>query len=271
MFYETFSIFRFVLDNANHRVWQHFGVEPCRHINLPANYHSSAHQHSHTDANCDFSPSPTATEQLTHQEQLERDYGVLVPKNEKCVQFTDSISLPDYTQDNTTYASLQVRATDPKNAIWKKVGLGPPQDVKEREVLLLPVVCRDANDNIIKPFWLILGGKDFGKDGSDLNVYYTHKGGKDFQVVPAQEILDNVQEGDRIEISVVIKPGQGNFKKLGSNWEGATNELTRISILMVRYDKQYSDIVNLLAQGGSEIPDDFIIIPERIDLYSRNN
>ena len=215
-------------------------------------------------------PSPTATEQLTPQEQLERDYGHLVPKDEKCVLFPDGTVGYDYTQSNTHYTQLQVRATNPANAMWMKIPLGPPHDQKEREVLVLPVVCRDANGSILKTL-LILGGRDFGKDGADLNVYYNHKGGKDFQVVPAQEILEQVQEGDRIEIYVVIKPGDGNFKKLGSNWEGATNDLTKISILMVKDDKQYSDIVNLLAQGGGDIPNDFVIIPDRIDLYSQNN
>ncbi len=215
-------------------------------------------------------PKPTATEQLTPQQQLERDFGNLVPKDEKCVKSPDVIFSTDYTQSNTHYAILHVRATNPANAMWMTIPLGPPQDKKEREVLILPVVCRDANGGMIK-FGLILGGKDLGKNGADLNAYYNYKIGgelseKGFQVVSAQKILENIEEGDLMAIDVPIKPGDGDMKKSRDNWEGATNELAIIAILTVRYDEEYSLVVNQIAQGGGDIPDDFIIIPSRLEL-----
>ena len=214
--------------------------------------------------------SPTATEQLTPQEQPEQDYGVLVPKNENCVK-SDNISLGnDYIQTGSQYTVLHVRATDPNNAQWLTLDLGRPEDKKPRDVLVLPVVCRDSNKNIIK-FGLIIGGRDFGKNGADLNAYYNYKPGgqlsdKGFQVVPAERILENIAEGDLMAIDVVIKPGQGDFKKLGDSWGGATNELAIIALLMVRYDETYSQAVNQLAQGSHDIPNDFIIIPSRLEL-----
>lgn len=214
-------------------------------------------------------PSPTATEPLTPQEQLERDYGHLVSKDEKCVKGVGSAST-DYIQNNTTYAYLHVHATNPNNAQWMTIELGRPEDKKPREVLVLPVVCRDANGGMIK-FGLILGGKDFGKDGADLNAYYNYKidgtlDGKGFQVVSAQEILENIEDGLLMAIDVPIKPGDGDMKKPRDNWEGATNELGIIAINTVRYDEAYSQVVNQIAEGGGEIPDNLIIIPSRLEL-----
>jgi hypothetical protein len=224
-------------------------------------------------------PSPTATEELTPEQLREREFGHLVPQGEQCLKFPEhpegQLSF-DYTQDNTTYTQLIVRATDPanpENAGWKTVELGAEGDKKLREVLTLRVVCRDAQDNIVGPFKIILGGRDFGKNGTNANGFYT---GGWHHVIPAEEILKFIKAGDPLEIDVAIKPGQGNLKKVfwpadtqfQANEPGIeTNELARLAVLTVRDDPKYAQMVNLFAQGkAQQLPENFLIIPSRLVL-----
>jgi hypothetical protein len=222
-------------------------------------------------------PSPTATEQLTPEQLREQEFGHLVPQGEQCLKFPENpegqLSV-DYTQDNTLYTILRVYATNPthpENASWETIELGAQGDKKPREVLTLRIVCRDAQNNIVGPFKIVLGGKDFGKNGTDANGFYT---GGWYHVTPAGEILKLIKAGDPLEIDLAIKPGTGNLKM--QNWPAdpqfnepgiSTNELARIAILTVRDNPDYSRNVNLFAQGkAQQLPENFLIIPSRLVL-----
>ena len=217
-------------------------------------------------------PSPTvaATKVLSPQEQLEREFGHLVPADEKCVGEgqEDIILSSDDTQTSIHYAHLRVHAADPSNAIKETVLLGPPQDRKPVEVLSIPVVCRDINGNIIKPQKLVLGGTTFGKNGADVNIFFDLMGPHG---VPVQTILDNIKEGDLIDIFIAIKPGQGNIHNAPSYY-GESNFLTKTVLSMLKNDSTFFDAVNLLAQnlaqGSADLPSDFLLLPSRIELAS---
>jgi hypothetical protein len=222
-------------------------------------------------------PSPTATEQLSPEQLREREFGYLVPKGEQCLKHPESPEGylgVDYTQDNTLYTMLRVHATDPtnpENAGWETVELGAEGNKKPREVLTLRVVCRDAQNNIIGPFKIILGGRDFGKNGTDANGFFT---GGWYHVTSAEDILELIKASDPLEIDVAIRPGQGNLKL--QNWPAdsqfkepgiSTNELARIAVITVRDNSDYARNVNLFAQGKPQhIPGNFLITPSRLVL-----
>jgi hypothetical protein len=216
-------------------------------------------------------PSPTPTETLTPQEQLEREYSHLVPPDEPCVKQPESIMLPDPTQANTEYTELQVRTTDHTNASWMKIPLGPPENQKVREVLVLPVVCRDANKKLFK-ISVIIGGRDFGENGTNINELYTvsieqtESGtifGYGLEVGSAEELVNKILAGQLMFITAVIKPGTGPLRSIV--YGGTTNELAKLAVLTAQ-DSNYTDPLNLLAQTGTALPDDFVILPARIDL-----
>jgi hypothetical protein len=196
-------------------------------------------------------PKPTATEQLTSQEELEK----LIPIDEPCVLYTD-VGTPGarHVPAGTLVAKLQVRTTGKTET--KTINMG--KSGEPRVVLLLEVGCRGDDENgnvgkVGKPFWLILGGQDFGKDGSGLNPYWQADGGS-FHSGTLEEIMSQINKGGRLLISVATKKG-GDVTDLA--WpSGAKNEVAQEAILTLDANKEQ---IEALIESSGVNTDNFIL------------
>lgn len=228
-------------------------------------------------------PSPTQTEipatpteQLSPQEQLERDYGHLVPKDEKCLSEPDVIlSMPEYFPAGVTKAILIVHST----GITDKVTIPFGKDKVPREVTRLKVVCRDNQGNIQRPMWLILGGDDFGKYHNGENPFWYHlpDGTNGYESSSIKEVLAKIQIGARIEVMIPTNSGNGNLREKFNEWDlhgdGYTNHFEMGNELANQAVREFSVPENeaqldLLLAGQSVNVDDFSLHPLMIN-YDR--
>ena len=209
-------------------------------------------------------PRPTATEQLTYQEQLERDYGHLVPLSEKCVVYEELISYMDVIPSGTTFAQLQLHATGNINNVDIKTVTVPwGEDKLPREVYILRVVCRDANSNMMEPMWLVLGGDDFGAehDGTAVYWYTASNGDNGRRIMTVQELITKISEGLKITVSVPIKISSPSVRdRFGDYYglEGYSNELYAQAVRTF-YDNEA--IIKHVVSGGAVNQKDWIMYP----------
>lgn len=196
-------------------------------------------------------PSPTATEVLSPQEKLNQEYRDLVPLDEKCVKSTSLTMSYDDIQPGTEYLELYVHAATPENPQNRQITLGPPQDPTVIDnAVVLPVVCRDNNNNIFE-FLLNLGGPKQGVGGSDqFDFTFTHQEQINANTVRFSEktitttahgVLGYLKKGDATRVLVPIKPGTGPFR------EGSSKR-AQLAELSVKYPSSYLDSLNLLSQ-----------------------
>lgn len=215
-------------------------------------------------------PSPTATKQLTHQEQLERDYGHLVPKDEKCVTYTELISPgSDIYPPGLVFAELQLHATGNKiGEDIKTITIPWGEEKTPREVNILRVICRDANLKIMEPMWLVLGGEDFGEnhDGTAVYWYIANNGNNGRKIMTVQELITRISAGLKIKIEVPVKIASPSVKdRFGDYYglDGYSNELTNQAIRTF-YDNE--EIIKQIV-GGSEVNQkDWVLYPLIIEV-----
>lgn len=215
-------------------------------------------------------PSPTPTETLTTtptqtltpEQQRERDYGALVPKDEPCVREPElHMNDPQYVSFDQVMAELSVYTTG--NVKKEKTLLG--KNGVEAEITMVQVVCRDVNGNLTKPMWLVIGSDSFGKNKSGNNIYWiTIDNGTlvGITVTTIDEILKQISKGLEIRIDIPVKRGNANL--VDRFWEnGASNQLANEAI---RRFEQSQEQIDLIVQGVGVSQDDFQLFPIRITL-----
>ena len=212
-------------------------------------------------------PSPKAipTEVLSPQEQLERDYGALVPKDEKCVQFTDASISAQFLPSGATYAVMRFRATD-KKIEHMQIPFGPLGELKD--VAAVQATCRDNNGELIKyPVNIVVGTYDSGKYHDGINPFWDAPEGGNFDFGTPDQILKLIKQGDIIEFKVLMN--QGNKPK-DFTWrqeKGPKNEMI-IEAYHRFSDINYQHQLDLLIAGIGVEEKDFNLIPIMLTLYT---
>lgn len=211
--------------------------------------------------------APTPTKELTLEQQHERDYGALVPRGETCVKYPELyMNGSEIFPTGVAFAELKVHATG--NIKVEKIPMGRDKDKVEREVTMLQVVCRDNNSNIVKPMWLVLGGKDFGekKDGKNIFFLGMPDGGIGRWPTTIDVILQNILVGVEIRVAVPVNLGStqpNNLRDRFYSGEGTSNEV--VNEALRQFDKNEKQL-KLIVDGTGPTEGDFILIPLMITI-----
>jgi hypothetical protein len=229
------------------------------------------------------SPTPTEipvtqTEQLSPQELLERDFGSLVPKEEKCLKTPEVfLSMPDYFPSGVKKAELIVHST----GITDKITIPFGKDKAPREVTRLQVVCRDNQGTLQKPMWLILGGDTFGKYQNGENPFWHiyPDGVNGYESLTTDEVLGKMKatKGARLDVMIPADQGNGFLQDKFLEWDlqgpgyvnhfEIGNELANESVRQLALPENKTQI-DLLLAGQSVSIDNFSLYPLMITYYA---